>query len=77
MRPVMLKRGCRSKYMFSQVWIYQNDIEILPDAGAGDIVDVYYEEDKYLGRGFYCPASKIAVRLLTNRKEHIDRLFLR
>ncbi len=60
-------------------WIYGNEIEKI-DGGvkAGDIVDVFYADGSFTGRGYINPQSQITVRLLTRKKEDInDGFFLR
>lgn len=67
------------------LWLYDNDInwtmcnslpEDLQDYRSGDIVDVYSEQGKYLGSGFYNSKSKIAVRILSsNRNEQFQAAF--
>ena len=58
-------------------WIFRSDIEkvdgpFLP----GDVVDIYSYKNRFLGRGYYNPASQIAIRLLTRLEEKVDRDFL-
>lgn len=45
------------------------------DVNAGDIVDVYYADEKFCGRGYINPKSQILVRLLTRKKEDINEQF--
>lgn len=42
----------------------------------GGIVDVLAASGRFLGRGYYNPASQICVRLLTREREPIDGAFL-
>lgn len=58
-------------------WIYAN--EIASNKGeiqGGDIVEVFYHNGKFCGKGYVNPLSQIMVRLLTrNRQEVIDEAF--
>ncbi len=59
-------------------WVFASDIvnadqEIEP----GDIVDVYAEGSRFLGRGYYNPKSQISLRMLTRSDEPIDGSFIR
>ena len=59
-------------------WVFASDIvnadqEIEP----GDIVDVYADGSRFLGRGYYNPKSQISLRMLTRSDEPIDGSFIR
>jgi 23S rRNA (cytosine1962-C5)-methyltransferase len=60
-------------------WVYDN--EVMQTEGkyeAGDIVEVYTNKRKFIGKGYINPKSHILVRLLTrNPKETIDKAFFR
>jgi 23S rRNA (cytosine1962-C5)-methyltransferase len=58
------------------LWIYGGHVnEVMGQPAAGDIVDVITPNGRFFGRGFYNPASKIRVRLLTFEDEAIDEAF--
>jgi 23S rRNA (cytosine1962-C5)-methyltransferase len=62
---------------YGHPWIFRSDIaEVSGLVNPGDIVDVYSFKDRFLGRGYYNPASQITVRMLTRNDEDIDRDFL-
>lgn len=47
-------------------WVYSGAIDkMVGNPGSGDIVDVVDSNGELLGRGFFNPTSKIAVRILT------------
>jgi len=76
MIKVVLKRKIAQRIANGHPWIFGNEINTIePAAIAGDIVDVYYHDDKFCGRGFINPQSQIMVRLLTRKKEAIDETF--
>lgn len=61
---------------YGHLWIFDGHIaEVLGTPAAGDLVDVYTHQKRFLGRGFYNPHSKIRVRLLTFQEEPIDDAF--
>ena len=78
MTKVFLKRKIAPRIANGHPWIYGNEIEkIVGEPAAGDIVEVFYYDKKYLGRGYINQQSQIAVRLLTRKHENInDDFFL-
>ncbi len=54
-------------------WIFSGAVSSVSDgSGKGDIVNVLDRTGKFLGRGFYNPKSKIAVRMLTFDDQDIN-----
>ena len=78
MTKVFLKRKIAQRIANGHPWIYGNEIEkIVGEPAAGDIVEVFYYDKKYVGRGYINQQSQIAVRLLTRKHENInDEFFL-
>ncbi len=78
MTKVFLKRKIAPRIANGHPWIYGNEIEkIVGETAAGDIVEVFYYDKKYVGRGYINQQSQIAVRLLTRKHENInDDFFL-
>lgn len=58
-------------------WVYDNEVEHTEGKfEAGDIVEVYNNKRKFLGKGYINPKSHILVRLLTrNPKDEINKAF--
>lgn len=57
-------------------WIYGSEIEAAADIQPGSIVRVLSKKGKFVGSGFYNPASKISIRLIsTNANDTFDRAF--
>lgn len=77
MTKVILKKKIAPRIANGHPWIFANEVEKVADGNAapGDIVDVYYGDDKFCGRGYINPKSQILVRLLTRKKENIDEQF--
>ena len=68
------ERGAQRYY--GHLWVFEGQIaEVLGAPAAGDVVDVYTHQTRFLGRGFYNPHSKIRIRLLTFQEEPIDEAF--
>lgn len=58
------------------LWVYAGHIDqVIGKPMEGDLVDVLASNGRFHGRGFYNPASKIRVRLLTFEDEPIDESF--
>lgn len=73
---VVLKRGFKGTPRFGHPWIYRTQIQEAA-ASPGALVDVISDAGHFLGRGYYNPRSEITVRLLTYRKEPIDKAFFK
>lgn len=66
---VYLKRKIAPRIANGHPWIFNNEVEkIEGDVQAGDIVDVYFHDQKFVGKGYINPQSQIVVRLLTRDK---------
>src|SRR5438105_4699734 len=76
---VHLKKRIAFRIANGHPWIYGNEIEkISGEVKAGDIVDVFYADGSFAGRGYINLQSQITVRLLTRKKEEVnDAFFLR
>lgn len=77
MQKVQLKRKIAPRVANGHPWIFANEVEkIEGDPAPGAIVDVYYFDGKFAGKGYFNQQSQIMVRLLTrNRNETIDDHF--
>jgi 23S rRNA (cytosine1962-C5)-methyltransferase len=56
-------------------WIYRNDLENLPEIAAGELVAVADPAGRFVGQALYSAASRIALRMVTESDEPIDRAF--
>jgi 23S rRNA (cytosine1962-C5)-methyltransferase len=79
MKKVHLKRKIANRIANGHPWIFANEVDKVegsPEAGA--IVDVYFHDGKFVGKGYFNQQSQIIVRLLTHdRKVEInDDFFL-
>lgn len=75
---VTLKKGEGRTIKTGGMWIYDNEIEsIMGTFENGDLVTVHDFDGYFMGYGFLNMHSKIRVRLMSRRKEHmIDEAFL-
>lgn len=70
MKKVHLKRKIANRIASGHPWIFANEVERVegsPEAGA--IVDVYFYDGKFVGKGYFNQQSQIIVRLLTQDKK--------
>ena len=75
---VTLKKGEGRTVKAGGMWIYDNEIDrILGDFENGDLVTVHDFDGYFMGYGFLNMHSRIRVRLMSRKKEHmIDTAFL-
>jgi 23S rRNA (cytosine1962-C5)-methyltransferase len=70
MKKIHLKRKIANRIAGGHPWIFANEVATIegnPDAGA--IVDVYFHDGKFVGKGYFNGQSQIIVRLLTHDKK--------
>lgn len=73
---VTLKQNEDKRIAAGHAWVFSNEIASVTGApGAGDTVELVSATGKFLGTGFYNPHSLIAVRLLTKKKEELNKEF--
>lgn len=76
MTKVFLRKKIAQRIANGHPWIFNNEVEkIVGEVNAGEIVDVFYSDGKFCGRGYINPKSQILVRLLTRKQEDINELF--
>lgn len=76
MTKVYLRKKIAQRIANGHPWIFGNEVErVTGPVEAGEIVDVYYADGKYAGRGYANPKSQIMVRLLTRKQEEINDQF--
>ena len=76
MVKVILNKKIAQRIANGHPWIFGNEVNrIEGEVESGDIVDVFYHDNKYCGRGYINPLSQILVRLLTRKKEDINEAF--
>jgi 23S rRNA (cytosine1962-C5)-methyltransferase len=77
MKKLHLKRKIAQRIANGHPWIFANEVEKQEgDPQAGDIVEVYFFDGKFAGKGYFNPQSQIIARLLTqDRKAEINDAF--
>ena len=77
MNRVVLNPGKEKRVFSRHPWIFRSDIARTEGmCNPGEIVDIVSAKGRFLARGFYNPASQIALRVLTWKDEPIDRDFI-
>ena len=56
-------------------WVFRDDLEKIQDAAPGAVVTLEKKNGECLAQGFYSDRSKIAFRLVSRKREAIDREF--
>jgi 23S rRNA (cytosine1962-C5)-methyltransferase len=77
MNRVSLKRKISHRIANGHPWIFANEVEKMDDnIKAGNIVEVFFYDGKFAGKGYINPKSQIIVRLLTrNKKDEVNEQF--
>lgn len=69
MKNIFLKKKISNRVLNGHPWIFGNEVsEANSSITAGEIVDVYTHDKKFIGRGYINPKSQILIRLLTRDK---------
>lgn len=75
---VKLKKGEGRLLKTGGAWIFDNEVDTISgEFENGDIVEIQDFDNYFLGKGFINLNSKIRVRMMTRKKEEIDKDFLR
>ena len=77
MERIILKRKIALRIASGHPWIFNNEVEkIEGNPSPGSVVEVFYHDGKFVGRGYFNQLSQIVVRLLTrNRNTEINEEF--
>ncbi|SDE78751.1 SAM-dependent methyltransferase [Fontibacillus panacisegetis] len=66
MASVILQRSRKKRLEQSHPWVFKNEIEgVEGDPAAGSLVQIMDHRRRFLGTGYYNPASQITVRLVS------------
>ena len=78
MAILTLRKTRETRVRGGHPWIYASEIEkVEGEFENGDIAEVRDFRGKFIGRGFYNPASQISLRILTRNDEPCDRAFFK
>ncbi|HXM35961.1 MAG TPA: class I SAM-dependent rRNA methyltransferase, partial [Pyrinomonadaceae bacterium] len=69
---IVTKRGA-DRVRNGHLWIYRSDVVDIAGATGGSVVSVHDPRGNFVGQAFFSAASEIALRLLAQTKETIDR----
>jgi 23S rRNA (cytosine1962-C5)-methyltransferase len=77
MNKVFLKRKIAQRIANGHPWIFNNEVETVENESvAGETVEVFTHDRKFVGKGYINPQSQILVRLLTrNKSDEINEDF--
>jgi len=75
MKGIFLNKNISRRVELGHPWIFANEVNrgkaLDAAAAAGEIVNVFTYDKKFIGRGYINPKSQIMVRLLTRDKDEI------
>lgn len=73
---IILKKGKEKPLLRGHPWVFSGAVARAEEAlSPGEIGEVYSGEGKFLGMGYFNPASQIVLRLLTRKKEALNASF--
>lgn len=59
------------------LWVYRNELAHIPDLEEGQVVDVFSDSGRFVGRGFFQKQGGIAVRILDRHQSDIGSGFFK
>ena len=72
MAKIFLKRKIATRIKNGHPWIFNNEVERMEGNPApGSIVEVYYHDGNFAGKGYFNQQSQIVIRLLSREKKEI------
>ena len=75
---IILKRGREKPVLRGHPWVFSGAIaKIEGEVSPGDIGEVYSKDGHFLGIGHLNPCSQIILRILTQKKEELGKIFFR
>ena len=83
MKSLFLNKNISNRVESGHPWVFENEINrgkaLDAAAKAGEIVNLFTHDKKFVGKGYVNPQSQIMVRLLTRDKEEVidDQFFLK
>ena len=77
MKKLILRSKISRRVENGHPWIFANEVNLVDEgAEAGEILEVYTHDNKFIGKGYINPRSQILVRLLTrDAREDINDSF--
>ncbi|HPS63967.1 MAG TPA: class I SAM-dependent rRNA methyltransferase [Ignavibacteria bacterium] len=75
---IYLKKNQERRLLAGHLWVFSNEISSVEgEIVNGGICDIYSSQKKFIGRGYYNRNSLIAARILSHRKEEINKEFIK
>src|SRR5512139_2228260 len=75
---VILKRDREKPVLRGHPWVFSGAIaKIEGEVSPGDVGEVYSKDGHFLGIGHLNPLSQIILRILTQKKEELGKIFFR
>ena len=69
MKKVVLKKKISQHIANGHPWIFANEVETIDnEIKAGEIVEVFFYDGKFVGKGYINTRSQIVIRLLTRNR---------
>jgi 23S rRNA (cytosine1962-C5)-methyltransferase len=69
---IVSKRGA-DRVRHGHLWIYRSDVVDTADSQGGAVVSVHDPKGNFVGQAFFSSSSEIALRVLSQTKETVDR----
>ncbi len=73
MKTVIVSQRGAHRVRNGHLWIYRSDVVTAPENAGGEIVAITDQQRNFVGQALYSDRSEIALRLLTQTDEVIDR----
>ena len=73
---VYIKKGHEKRLFFGHHWIFSNELTHIPQLEPGSLVEVFNDQSRSFGFGFFNPSSLISVRLLFTAEAPDKSLFV-
>jgi 23S rRNA (cytosine1962-C5)-methyltransferase len=73
MNTVIVSQRGAHRVRNGHLWIYRSDVVTAPENAGGEIVAITDQQRNFVGQALYSDRSEIALRLLTQTDEVIDR----
>jgi len=73
MKTVIVSQRGAHRVRNGHLWIYRSDVVTAPGNAGGEIVAITDQQRNFVGQALYSDRSEIALRLLTQTDEVIDR----
>ena len=73
LKKVAVNKKAENAVRNGHPWVYGEEITHTDgNIAGGEIVDVFSSKNRYLGSGFYNPASKITVRIISTNANDVS-----